>query len=118
MKPYMSQSGDVRVNPINILDDIVDDKIDATVIWGPIAGFYAKQTAKADLAVIPLPSGKDNPEMKFDYNMSMAVRYGENDWKNTVNGLIENNLEKIHAILNEYGIPLVPVTQSADDDDD
>ena len=34
-----------------------------------------------------------------------------------VNGLIENNLDKIHAILNDYGIPLVPVTQSADDDD-
>ena len=117
MKPYMAQSGDVGVNPINILDDIVDNKIDATVIWGPIAGFYAKKSAKADLAVIPLPSGKDNPQMKFDYNMSMAVRYGENEWKDTVNSLIEKNLDKIHTILNDYGIPLVPVTQSAEDDD-
>ncbi len=116
MKPYMSQSGDVKVNPINILDDIVADKIDATVIWGPIAGYYAKNR-EADLVVIPLPSGKDNPEMKFDYNMSMAVRYGENDWKNTVNELINKNKDKIDAILNDYGIPVVPVKQSPIDED-
>ncbi|NKB36779.1 MAG: quinoprotein dehydrogenase-associated putative ABC transporter substrate-binding protein [Gammaproteobacteria bacterium] len=116
MKPYMSQSGDVRVNPINILDDIVADKIDATVIWGPIAGFYAKNS-EADLEVIPLPSGKDNPEMKFDYNMSMAVRYGENKWKGAVNELINRNKDKIKAILDDYGIPVVPVKQSAEDND-
>ena len=116
MKPYMSQSGDVRVNPINILDDIVADKIDATVIWGPIAGFYAKNS-EAELVVIPLPSGKDNPEMKFDYNMSMAVRYGEKEWKTTVNDLIKKNEGKIRTILDDYGIPVVPVKQSAADDD-
>ena len=117
MKPYMAQSGDVKVNPINILDDIVADVIDATVIWGPIAGFYAKSNENAKLRVVPLPSGKDNPEMKFDYNISMAVRYGDNEWKKTVNNLIEKNQDKINAILTDYGIPLVPMTASAEDDD-
>lgn len=118
MKPYMSQSGDIRVNPIDIMDDIVADKIDATVIWGPIAGYYARKHSEKELVVVPLPSGKDNPEMKFDYNMSMAVRYGENDWKERVNKFIDNNQGKIIDILNNYGIPLVPVKATRGDDDD
>lgn len=117
MTPYMSQSGDVRVNPINIMDDIGANKIDATVIWGPIAGYYAKMHPDKKLVVIPLPSGKDNPEMKFDYNISMAVRYGENEWKERVNNFIDKNQAKILAILENYGIPLAPITESRDDDD-
>jgi mxaJ protein len=118
MKPYMAQSGDLRVNPINILDDIVDNKIDATVIWGPIAGYYARNSNKADLAVIPLLSDRDNPEMKFDYNMSMAVRYGEKAWRQQVNEFIEKNQDKIYKILDDYGIPVVPVTPTRENDDD
>ena len=118
MKPYMAQSGDIRVNPIDIMDDIVADKIDATVIWGPIAGYYATKHSEKNLVVIPLPSGKDNPEMKFDYNMSMAVRYGENEWKARVNQFIEANKDKILAILRDYGIPLGTITITRGDDDD
>ncbi len=118
MKPYMAQSGDVRVNPINIMDDIVANKIDATVIWGPIAGYYAKQNSEKNLVVVPLPSGKDNPEMKFDYNMSMAVRYGEKEWKDRVNQFIDDNDDKILAILKDYGIPLGKITETRGDDDD
>ncbi|MFT7458693.1 MAG: mxaJ protein, partial [Planctomycetota bacterium] len=77
--PYVAQAGAITVNPINILDDIVAEKIDATIIWGPIAGFYAKNTKKIDLVVLPLQVGDENPEMKFNYNISMAVRFGENE---------------------------------------
>lgn len=118
MKPYMAQSGDIRVNPINILDDIVDNIIDATVIWGPIAGFYARNNKNANLVVIPLHSGRDNPEMKFDYNISMAVRHGDNEWKSKINKLIESNQEKIYGILEDFGIPVVPITPTRSNDND
>ena len=109
MKPYVSQTGDFKLNPISILDDIVENKIDAAVLWGPIAGYYAKTNKKANLAMISIDSSRDNPEMKFDYNISMAVRYGENEWKSKINKLIENNQGKILRILEDYGVPLVPV---------
>ena len=118
MRPYMAQSGDVRTNPIDIMDDIVANKIDATVIWGPIAGYYAKKHSDKNLVAVPLPSGKDNPEMKFNYNMAMAVRYGENEWKARVNRFIDENNEKILSILEDYGIPLGEITETKGDDDD
>jgi len=118
MQPYRAQSGDLKVNPIDILDDIVANKVDATVIWGPIAGYYAKKNADViDLAVIPLASGRDNPEMKFDYNIAMAVRYGEDEWKSRVNALIDSNLDEIHDILRDFGVPLIPIKPTLADDD-
>ncbi len=118
MKPYMAQSGDIRINPINILDDIVDNIIDATVIWGPIAGYYVKKNKNVELALMPLQSSQENAEMKFDYNISMAVRHGENSWKAKINELIEKNQANINKILNDYGIPVVAIKPTRSNDDD
>ena len=39
--------------------------------------------------------------------MAMGVRYGERDWKQQVEGLIESRQAEIQSILREYGVPLV-----------
>jgi hypothetical protein len=39
--------------------------------------------------------------------MAMGVRYGEREWKQQVEGLIESKASEIQAILKEYGVPLV-----------
>ena len=116
--PYVAQSGTVSINPINVLDDIAANKIDATIIWGPIAGYYAKNSKKVDLVVLPLQAGDDDPEMKFNYNISMAVRFGEREWKQQINQLIDKKQNEIDQILDSYGLPSIPisVTQITDDD--
>jgi mxaJ protein len=116
--PYVSQTGAIDVNPISILDDIVANKIDATIIWGPIAGYYAKNTEKVELVVLPLQAGEDDPEMKFNYNISMAVRFGDNQWKQQVNELIDRNQTGINKILNDYGMPSIPISETESTDDD
>ena len=73
-------------------------------MWGPIAGYYAKRVTSMALAVIPL---KSEPGVKFDYEIAMGVRYGEREWKATVEKLIAENQATITAILREYGVPLV-----------
>jgi mxaJ protein len=116
--PYVAQTGELTVNPIKVLEDIAEDKIDATIIWGPIAGYYAKTTNKVELVVLPLQTGENDPEMKFNYNMSMGVRFGENDWKQQINQLIDSNQSAIHQILDDYGLPRIPITTTDTDDDD
>jgi mxaJ protein len=116
--PYVAQSGTVSINPINVLDDIATNKIDATIIWGPIAGYYAKNSKKVDLVVLPLQAGDDDPEMKFNYNMSMAVRFGEREWKQQINQLIDKKQNEIDQILDSYGLPSIPITVTQITDDD
>jgi len=113
-EPYQIMTGDVERNPGKIIeDDLVNDKINLTMVWGPIAGYYAKRIKDHDIVVIPM---RDELRINFDYQISMAVRYGEPEWKAAINQLIEENQGEINAILDEFGIPRLEIVQSADDD--
>ena len=104
-KPYSMLSPDPEQYPGEIIEkDLTQGKIDAAIVWGPIAGYYAKRVRNVELVAIPL---KSEPGVKFDYEIAMGVRYGEPEWKATVQKLISENQAAITAILREYGIPLV-----------
>jgi quinoprotein dehydrogenase-associated probable ABC transporter substrate-binding protein len=104
-KPYPILSPDPANSPGDIIEkDLVQGKIDAVVIWGPVAGFYAKRVRAVSLQVVPLAS---EPGVKFDYAMAMGVRYGEPEWKATIEKLIADNQGAIDGILRDYGVPLV-----------
>jgi len=104
-KPYQMLSPDPDQYPGQIIDtELAQGRIDAAIVWGPIAGYYAKRVKGVDLAVIPL---KSEPGVKFDYEIAMGVRYGEREWKETVDKLITENQPAITAILREYSVPLV-----------
>jgi mxaJ protein len=104
-KPYQMMSPDPDQYPGQIIEkDLAQGKIDVAVVWGPIAGYYAKRVRDVELVVIPLRS---EPGVKFDYAIAMGVRYGEREWKETVDKLIAENQSTITGILREYGVPLV-----------
>ena len=103
--PYKMLIANLDTTAARIIDgDLVSGKIDVAIVWGPIAGYYAKKATAPKLAVVPLKSEKD---VKFDYEIAMGVRYGEKEWKQQVEQLIDRNMAQIHAILLDYGVPLV-----------
>jgi quinoprotein dehydrogenase-associated probable ABC transporter substrate-binding protein len=120
MVPYVGQSGDPKVNPgETIMRDIASGKVDASVIWGPTAGYYARVLAgEAQFIMLPLHNDPKYPDMPLEYNMSMAVRFGEPEWLATVNKLLHENAADIEKIMQEMNIPMVPVTQRTKKDDD
>jgi mxaJ protein len=103
--PYQIMNADPAQYPGEIIEkDLAAGKIDAAVVWGPIAGYFAKRVQSPRLTVVPLRS---EPGVKFDFEMAMGVRYGEREWKQQVEGLIESKKPEITAILQEFGVPLV-----------
>jgi quinoprotein dehydrogenase-associated probable ABC transporter substrate-binding protein len=108
MTPYQGQPGDPKANPNKILiDEVVAGNIDATIVMGQTAGYWAKQYKdKVELVVLPL---KDDPKKKLrlTYSFSMAVRYKDKAWKETINKLIKENKTEIEDILIDYNIPLI-----------
>jgi mxaJ protein len=104
-KPYPMMSPNPEQYPGEIIEkDLAEGTIDAAVVWGPIAGYYAKRVHNVDLVVIPL---KSEPGVVFDYAIAMGVRYGEPEWKASVQKLINENQDAITAILREYNVPLI-----------
>lgn len=109
--PYAMMNPDPEQYPGEIIEkDLANGKIDAAVVWGPIAGYFAQRVKSPQLVVVPLRS---EPGVKLDYQMAMGVRFGEREWKQQIESLIESRQADIQAILKEYGVPLVDATYGA-----
>ncbi|WP_414652353.1 substrate-binding domain-containing protein [Ideonella sp.] len=110
--PYKMLNADPAQYPGEIIEkDLAAGKIDVAIVWGPIAGFFAQRIKAPPMTVVPL---KSEPGVKFDYEIAMGVRYGEREWKQQVEGLIQSKQAEIQAILKEYGVPLVDASYAAE----
>lgn len=86
------------------MHDLDTGEIDVGVLWGPIAGYYAKK-ASPPLSVALLTKEKDGPNMT--YRIVMGVRRSDQEWKRQLNGLIAGNQKEIDHLLLSYGVPLL-----------
>lgn len=103
--PYRILNPDPDQYPGEMVEkDLVAGKIDVAVMWGPIAGFFARRVKTPELAVVALRS---EPGVRFDYEMAMGVRYGEKAWKDQIEQLIQSRQAEIRAILADYNVPML-----------
>jgi quinoprotein dehydrogenase-associated probable ABC transporter substrate-binding protein len=84
--------------------DIASGEIAAGILWGPIAGWYARQ-AESPLHVVPLLKESGRPSLT--YRITMGVRPADQNWRRELNGLIRDNQPAITKILLDYGVPLL-----------
>jgi len=70
------------------------------VLWGPMAGYYAK-LADADYTVVPLVA--EGPGPALAYRITMGVRASDQEWKRTLNRAIRDYQGEINEILLAYG---------------
>jgi len=87
-----------------MINDLTSGVIDAGVLWGPMAGYYAKQV-NPPLKVVPLTREAGAPTLV--YRITMGVRFSDQEWKRSLNRMIEENQPAINAILLGFGVPLL-----------
>jgi quinoprotein dehydrogenase-associated probable ABC transporter substrate-binding protein len=104
-KPYPLMI-DTRIDSsaASMIDDLKAGEIDVGVLWGPMAGYYAKQ-ANPPLHVTPLVRETSGP--KLAYRIGMGVRGADQNWKRQLNRLIAENQGAINRILLDFGVPLL-----------
>ena len=103
-KPYpLTVDTRVEAPGKSMIDDLMADRIDAAVLWGPIAGFDAMH-AGTKLTVTPLLSEDGAP---MDFRISMGVRHSDRVWRRKLDRLIAENQDEINKILVTYGVPLL-----------
>jgi quinoprotein dehydrogenase-associated probable ABC transporter substrate-binding protein len=103
---YAPQSGDPNETPESIVERALSaGTVDAAVLWGPIAGYMASRHAGPDATGwVVLPFAAD-PHIRFDYEISMGIRGGEQQWLDTLNTWIATHQQQIDQILDEYHVP-------------
>jgi quinoprotein dehydrogenase-associated probable ABC transporter substrate-binding protein len=87
-----------------MIKDLMSGEIDAGILWGPMAGYYAKQ-ADPPLHVMPLVKETSGPQLAF--RIGMGVRPADQNWKRLLNRLIQENQPAINKILLDFGVPLL-----------
>lgn len=92
--------------PARIIDAVVNKDVDVAIVWGPLAGYFAaKQNVPFDIR--PLHADL-NERLPFVFGISMAVRYGENEFKEKLDHLLADNQNEIRKIMDDYHIVRVP----------
>ncbi len=93
-----------------MINDLNKGEIDAAILWGPMAGFYAKK-ANPPLHVTLLVKEKSGPQLV--YRIGMGVRRADQNWKRLLNRLIQENQPEINKTLVEFGVPLLDENNQA-----
>ena len=102
---YASQQGDPEVHPGQIeQEDLLAGRIDATIMWGPIAGYFARSNPDVPVAVIPMAS---EPGVRLHFGISAGVRFGQKARKEELQELLDEHAGVIEGILREHRVPLV-----------
>jgi quinoprotein dehydrogenase-associated probable ABC transporter substrate-binding protein len=115
-KPYALMV-DTRIESSSdaMAKDLKAGDIDIGVLWGPMAGFFARQIGQAT-EVVPLLKETGGPRLV--YRIAMGVRASDQNWKRELNRLIQENQSEINKLLLSYGVPLLderdlPITEES-----
>jgi quinoprotein dehydrogenase-associated probable ABC transporter substrate-binding protein len=92
--------------PARIIDAVASGQVDLAIAWGPMAGFFAK-TASVPIEVVPVVPEVDPPGLRFAFDISMAVRQGDEALKAKLDSVLDRRRPTIDSMLGTYGVPLL-----------
>jgi mxaJ protein len=85
---------------------VVNRDVDVAIVWGPLAGYFAKQS-RVPLEVVAVSPQVDQPFLPFVFDIAMGVRRGDQDLKDQVEQVLDRRRGDIDRILQDYQVPRV-----------
>jgi len=101
---FFSEGGE---RPQDIITAVVDGTVDIAIVWGPLAGYFARDAA-APLTLTPVPDDSVSG-MPFEFSFGMGVRRRDHELRDSLQKAIDSLQPQITAILKDYGVPLLPL---------
>jgi quinoprotein dehydrogenase-associated probable ABC transporter substrate-binding protein len=95
-----------------IIEAVTSGEIDVAVVWGPVAGYYARRQ-QVPLDLRPVSPISDGPTLPMAFDISMGVRREDADLRNALQAALAAQRPIIDAILADYGIPRLDPPRSS-----
>ena len=92
--------------PARLIEAVTAGAVDVAIVWGPIAGFFAR-TQNAPLRLEPVTPQIDPPFTPFVYDVAMGVRRGDDSLRVALERILERRAPDVHDLLRRYGVPLL-----------
>ncbi|HEY3639299.1 MAG TPA: substrate-binding domain-containing protein [Rhizomicrobium sp.] len=96
--------------PAQILEAVAQGEIDIAAVWGPLAGYFARQSP-VKLTVVPITDTERFAPLLFQFDIAIGVRKGDDKRKEELDQLISRNSLQIAEILDRFGVPVMKVVK-------
>jgi mxaJ protein len=90
--------------PARIVEAVAKGDVDVAVVWGPLAGYFAR-LQRVPLAIAPVSPQIDLPFLPFVFDISVGVRRGNEALKEEIDEVLVRRKTDIEEILDRYGVP-------------
>ena len=93
--------------PARLVDAVARGDIDVAIAWGPLAGYFARES-RVPLEVTPL-SPDIEPGARMAFGIAMGVRRADRALRDSLDAILVRRHAEIEAILERYGVPRLPI---------
>lgn len=95
--------------PSEILNAVERGDVDIAAVWGPLAGYFAKQSG-GTLVISAITDTESFAPLIFQFDMAMGVRKGDDTLRTTLDRIIRQRGPQIVTLLESFGIPLLQLS--------
>ena len=100
---------DEEHQPGEIIDSLAKGNIDVALVWGPIAGWFAKKSG-VPMSMTALPDS-DSADLPFAYSVAIGTRRSDRELRTLIDEILVRKKPEIDKILMEYNVPTVGTTR-------
>jgi mxaJ protein len=100
---------DEEHHPGEIIDSLAKGNIDVALVWGPIAGYFAKKSG-VPMTLTALPDS-DSVDLPFAYSVAIGTRRADRELRALVDEILVKQKPEIDKILMEYNVPTLGTTR-------
>ncbi len=93
-----------------IIRAVIEGEVGVAVVWGPIAGYFAKEQP-IELVLTPVRPQIEMPFVSMVAPISVGVRLGDEALRDEVNTALVQRWDDIQGVLEDYGVPLEPLSK-------
>ncbi|MFP5276826.1 MAG: substrate-binding domain-containing protein [Acidobacteriota bacterium] len=95
---------DEKNPPSDLIRAVADRQVDVAVAWGPMAGYFAKQS-NVPLRLTPISGDSLHPDLPFAFEMGIGVRPNDTALRDKLDAELARRQAEIQQILRAYGVP-------------
>jgi len=92
--------------PARVIDAVAGGEVDVGIVWGPLAGYFAKRSP-VPLTVVPVSPEVEEPGVRLAFGISVGVRKDAKALRDEIEQILDRNRGEVNRILSDYGVPQV-----------
>lgn len=98
--------------PQDIVEAVASKKIDVAVVWGPLAGYFAKRSpVRLNLVALPDSDIAAATGFPFAYDIAIGTRRSDRALRAQIDSVLVRKRDEIAQILSDYGVPTLPAAR-------